>query len=207
MSLFTASLNSGSNGNCYYIGNSREAVLIDAGISCRETERRMLRLELSMARVKAIFITHEHSDHIKGLEVLSRKHRIPVYITERTKTSGRLNLESDLVQTFDFYKPVTIGNLEVTAFPKRHDAANPCSFLISGNDTTIGVLTDIGSACEHVIANFKKCHAAFLEANYDTKMLDEGRYPYYLKNAFREGMATYRTKRRWRSLRSIALRL
>ena len=84
MSLFISSLNSGSNGNCYYIGNQEEAVLIDAGISCRETEVRMSRLGLQMKRVKAIFISHEHSDHINGVHKLSKKHKLPVYISEDT---------------------------------------------------------------------------------------------------------------------------
>ena len=78
MTLYIASLNSGSNGNCYYVGNDKEAVLIDAGIPCRETERRMRRLGLSLSTVKGIFISHEHDDHIRGLEVLSKRYQIPV---------------------------------------------------------------------------------------------------------------------------------
>lgn len=81
MSLFIASLNSGSSGNCYYVGNQNEAVLVDAGISCREIEKRMANLELTMDKVKAIFISHEHTDHIKGVDKLARKHHLPVYIT------------------------------------------------------------------------------------------------------------------------------
>ena len=89
MSLFIASLNSGSNGNCYYIGNGEEAVFIDAGISCRETELRMKRLGLSMSRVKAIFISHEHSDHISGVSQLVAKYQIPVYFSQTTlKNAG-----------------------------------------------------------------------------------------------------------------------
>ena len=84
MSLQIASLNSGSNANCYYIGNDKEAVLIDAGLSCRDTERRMKRLDLDTSMVKAIFISHEHSDHIAGLRVLSKKYNLPVYITNNT---------------------------------------------------------------------------------------------------------------------------
>ncbi len=80
MSLYIASLNSGSNGNCYYIGNDNEAVLIDAGLSCRETEKRMKRLGLWIKKVKAIFVSHEHTDHIFGIPVLSKKYQLPVYI-------------------------------------------------------------------------------------------------------------------------------
>ncbi|MBA2613931.1 MAG: MBL fold metallo-hydrolase [Bacteroidetes bacterium] len=181
MSLFIASLNSGSNGNCYYIGNSREAVLVDAGISCRETEKRMKRLGLNIEKVKAIFISHEHSDHIKGVEVLSRKFKIPVYITPATLNQSGLYLMPELNKIFSAYKEVTIGGLSVKAFPKFHDASDPYSFIIAGNGVTIGVLTDIGSACEHVVNNFKQCHAVFLEANYDVEMLESGHYPYYLK--------------------------
>ena len=78
MSVFITSLNSGSNGNCYYIGNEQEAVLVDVGISCREVEKRMLRLGLSVKKVKAIFVSHEHSDHIRGISILAKKHDLPV---------------------------------------------------------------------------------------------------------------------------------
>jgi len=88
MSLYITSLNSGSNGNCYYVGNEHEAVLIDVGISCRETETRMKRLGLSMHKVKAIFVSHEHSDHIRGIAVLAKKYRLPVYITPLTLKNG-----------------------------------------------------------------------------------------------------------------------
>src|SRR5579859_1018496 len=84
MPIYITSINSGSNGNCYYVGNDTEAILVDAGISCRETERRMKRLGLSMERVKAIFVSHEHSDHIQGVPVLAKKYRLPIYITEST---------------------------------------------------------------------------------------------------------------------------
>src|SRR6195952_2484018 len=128
MSLFITSLNSGSNGNCYYIGNEREAILVDAGISCRETEARMARLGLSMRKVRAIFISHEHSDHIRGVTVLAKKYQIPVYITPLTMHHGGLTLNDELVSAFFADQPVTIGNLLITAFSKLHDAAHPHSF-------------------------------------------------------------------------------
>lgn len=185
MSLFISSLNSGSNGNCYYVGNNNEAVLVDVGISCKEVEKRMLRSNLSMNKVKAIFISHEHSDHIKGVQVLSKKYSLPVYITSLTLKNSRLVLEDHLINSFKGYEPIKIGGLAVTPFPKRHDASDPFSFIVEGNGVKIGVLTDIGSACQHVIENFKQCHAAFLEANYDEGLLESGYYPYYLKQRIR----------------------
>ena len=185
MSLYISSLNSGSNGNCYYIGNQHEAVLIDAGLSCRETEMRMERSGLSFSKIKAVFITHEHSDHTRGVSVISRKYKIPVYITAETHRSGRLRLESHLVRHFNPYSPINIGGLSVNAFPKQHDASEPHSFTVTCNGITVGVLTDVGSICEHVKLNFSKCHAAFLEANYDEDMLENGSYPVYLKKRIR----------------------
>jgi len=188
MSLFVASLNSGSNGNCYYIGNDSEAVLVDAGISCRETERRMKRLGLPIQKVKAIFISHEHSDHINGIAVLSKKYKLPVYITPATLSSSRLQLEHSLVASFKAYEPVNIGSITVSAFPKFHDAAHAHSFTIACREVTVGVFTDIGIACKHLTDHFSKCHAAFLETNYDEEMLQNGRYPYHLKRRISGGL-------------------
>src|SRR5271156_2019036 len=109
MSLFTASLNSGSNGNCYYIGNESEAVLVDAGISCRETEKRMRRIGLKMELVKALFISHEHGDHIRGVESMANKYHLPVYITTPTLHHGKLRVSKDQIFDFKAYEPVTIG--------------------------------------------------------------------------------------------------
>jgi phosphoribosyl 1,2-cyclic phosphodiesterase len=187
MSLFITSLNSGSNGNCYYIGNEQEAILVDAGISCRETEKRMLRLGLSMKKVKAIFISHEHSDHINGVTVLAKKYQLPVYITQPTLIGGKLNIEQHLVFSFVAFKAISIGELLITAFPKFHDASNPHSFIIAFGDIKVGVFTDIGSVCGNLVHHFRQCHAAFLEANYDDEMLDNGGYPYHLKRRIRGG--------------------
>ena len=187
MALYITSLNSGSNGNCYYVGNQKEAVLVDVGISCRETEKRMQRLGLSMQKVKAIFISHEHSDHIRGLTVLAKKYQLPVYITPATMQYGRLFLDEHLVKPFRSYEPVQIGDLSVTAFPKFHDAAEPHSFVVSCRDVKVGVFTDIGAPCNHLIKHFKQCHAAFLEANYCEQMLAQGSYPYHLKRRISSG--------------------
>jgi phosphoribosyl 1,2-cyclic phosphodiesterase len=182
MSLCIASLNSGSNGNCYYVGNNNDAVLIDAGISCRETEKRMLRLGLSIKNVRAIFISHEHDDHVYGIETLSKKYNIPVYITEATLHNCRFKIRHDLIQHFSSNDRIRTGSLTVKAFAKLHDACDPHSFIIhNDDDICIGVFTDIGKACEQVIYHFKQCNAVFLEANYDDAMLAAGNYPYFLK--------------------------
>ena len=181
MPLQIASLNSGSNGNCYYIGNDNEAIIVDAGISCRETEKRMKRLGLKIDKVKAIFISHEHGDHIKGVETLSSRFHLPVYITPTTHKYGKLQIHRDFLKYFVSHETIMIGNLAITGFPKFHDAADPHSFVITGKGITVGVFTDIGNACEQVKKYFSRCHAAFLEANYDEEMLMNGKYPFYLK--------------------------
>ncbi len=188
MSLTLASLNSGSNGNCYYVGNADEAVLIDAGISCRETERRLKRLGLTIEKVKAIFITHEHNDHISGLHRLIKRHNIPVYVSLATRQSFSLEWSIKLSHSFSTYQPVNIGALSVTSLPKYHDAADPHSFLITHQNTTVGVFTDMGRVCQHLVNNFKQCHAAILESNYDEEMLERGGYPQHLKNRIRGGL-------------------
>lgn len=181
MSLFISSLNSGSNANCYYIGNNKEAVLIDAGLSCRETERRMKQLGLSIERVKAIFVSHEHSDHITGVPGISKKYRLPVYITGATLANSNIPIEPQLVNDFKKNKPVKIGDLSVIPFRKSHDAADPHSFIVSGHGISIGIITDIGYACKQVIKYFGQCQAAFLESNYCAEMLANGNYPWHLQ--------------------------
>lgn len=187
MSLFITSLNSGSNGNCYYVGNAEEAVLIDVGISCREVEKRMNRLGLNIQKVKAIFVSHEHSDHIKGIAVLSKKYQLKVYITPLVLKSSNIEIESHLTASFKALEKICVGGLCITSFPKMHDACDPYSFMISYLGINVGVFTDIGMACENLTQHFKQCHAAFLEANYDEEMLQNGNYPYHLKKRISGG--------------------
>lgn len=184
MSLYVASLNSGSNGNCYYIGDEESVVLVDVGISCREVERRMSRLGLMLSKVKAIFVSHEHSDHIRGVPVLSKKYNLPVFITPGTLTRCK-GIREELIRPFSSFESIPVDQLTVTAFPKWHDAVNPHSFIIKNQQVTVGVFTDIGAPCEEVKKYFRSCHAAFLEANYDEKMLSIGRYPLRLKERIR----------------------
>lgn len=186
--LFITSLNSGSNGNCYYVGNETEAVLIDAGISCKETEIRMARLGLSMSKVKAIFISHEHSDHIRGVCVMAKKYQLPVYITQGTLINCKFSkLKADLIYHLSSHETIQVGSLRIKAFPKLHDAIEPHSFLVSCGETRVGIFTDLGAVCEELTDHFKQCNAAFLEANYDEDMLNNGNYPYYLKRRISGG--------------------
>jgi phosphoribosyl 1,2-cyclic phosphodiesterase len=187
MGLAIASLNSGSNGNCYYVGNEREAILIDAGISSSETDRRLRRLGLNPKKLSAIFITHEHSDHIKGLRSLIKKYKLPVYVTNKTLENGRLKIRDLYIRKFSPFVPVVVGGLSIIALPKHHDACDPHSFVVSCNHINVGIFTDTGSPCKNLIHHFKQCHAAFLETNYDDEMLENGSYPHALKNRIRGG--------------------
>ena len=147
----------------------------------------MHRLGLNMQKVKAIFVSHEHTDHISGVRVLSKKYKLPVYITHATRRFGRLKLQEHQVTSFTAHEPIIIGDLLITPFPKFHDAADPYSFIVSCDKIKVGVFTDIGTPCENVIHHFKQCHAAFLETNYDDTMLEKGSYPYFLKSRIRGG--------------------
>ena len=181
MRLFVCSLNSGSNGNCYYVGSDTEAVLVDAGLSCRETEKRMQQVGLDMSCVKAIFISHEHTDHISGLSAITGKYGLPVYATKKTARHFKEIISGGLFRGLDEEGIVTLGDLRISWFSKSHDADDPVSFTISHKGIHVGVYTDIGSVCSRLVSHFKNCHAAFLEANYDNDMLMNGNYPVYLK--------------------------
>lgn len=187
MGLSLASLNSGSNGNCYYIGSSTDAVLVDAGLNAAETLRRMKHLGISTGLLRGIFISHEHTDHIRGLASLSATLDVPVYINEKTRLAIKLRLRRQQVITLRAGEPVQLGTLEVLPFSKTHDAADPVSFLIRHGQITAGVFTDIGRICAEVKRRFSECHAAILESNYDPDMLRDGPYPAVLKNRISGG--------------------
>ncbi len=188
MSLYTASINSGSNGNCYYISNGQDAVLVDAGLSCRETELRMTKMGLNVAKVRGIFITHEHRDHTKGAQLLSRKYNIPVYLNHKTHYASHLKFKPELYRRITDEEVIEINGITVTGFSKLHDAVDPCSFIVSYAGVTVGVFTDIGAVCDNMRRYMPQCHAAYLEANYDEEMLENGRYPPILKNRIRGGL-------------------
>ena len=174
-------LASGSNGNCYYIGNERDAVLVDAGISSKQILIRIKEAGLDASKISGIFVSHEHSDHVRGVRVLSRQLGVPAWFSQGTFNTLRETERPELTNIFIPGKPVTSCSITIHPFLKNHDAAEPCSFRIEHDDWHIGVFTDIGEACTQVKNHLRKCHALFLETNYDEKMLWEGSYPYVLK--------------------------
>jgi len=172
---------SGSNGNCYYIGTEREAILVDAGISRRQIMKRMKEMRLDINKVTAVFISHEHSDHIRGLRVLCDMHGIKAYLTRDTLQKAHKNYHPKTAHVFKAGDTIQLGAFKVHSFAKKHDAIDPTSFRIEIEGQNIGVMTDIGEACQHVKTHLAACDIVFLESNYDEQLLEEGPYPYYLK--------------------------
>ncbi|MFA9389130.1 MAG: MBL fold metallo-hydrolase [Prolixibacteraceae bacterium] len=179
---------SGSNGNCYYIGNEREAILVDAGISCKQLLERMAVRELDPTKLKAIFITHEHVDHIRGTRVLSKKLNIPAFFTYGTWNNAHKSSKPLHYRFVHIDQALQLGEITIHPFAKNHDASEPVSFRIEIDQVNVGVMTDIGSVCENVIHHLKMCQAVFLESNYDEKMLMEGPYPWPLKKRVASAM-------------------
>lgn len=172
---------SGSNGNCYYIGTEDEAILIDVGINRKQVLLRMEEMGLDPRKVKGVFISHEHADHTRGIRVLSKALKVPAYMTKGTFDNTWNPNRPGLYGLFEPGRPVKLGAFMIHPFLKNHDAANPCSFTVEVEGKYIGVMTDIGSTCERVHNHFNICDAVFLESNYDEDMLNNGNYPYHLK--------------------------
>jgi len=179
--LKIASIASGSNGNCYYLENDNDAILVDAGISAKQIVNRMANLGLSMSKVRGVFVSHEHTDHVCGVDVLSRKYSVPVFMTQKTYSSYGKIIKDSLLNVFYPGKQVTLGKIHINPFLKSHDAAEPCSFSVSSERWNIAVMTDIGLKCSNVISHIKDADAIFLESNYDEHMLQKGSYPTFLK--------------------------
>jgi len=178
---------SGSNGNCYYIAKGDTAILVDAGINNKHIHLRMHNLGIIPTQIKAVFITHEHTDHIRGLSVFVKKYNIPVYITQGSYDGTRLHLPGHLVHIITPDAVTEIGEMKIYGIPKYHDAKEPCSFLISDGTHNIGVLTDIGRPCSNVQHVIKHADVLLLESNFDEEMLRNGRYSYFLKNRISSG--------------------
>ena len=175
-------LASGSKGNAIYISNGTVAVLIDAGLSGIEIARRLQSKGLSPDDLDAIIVSHEHSDHIQSVGVLSRRHNLPVYMNAKTQQAAASQL-GDISQSINFEcgTPFKIKTLTIHPFSLSHDARDPVGFAVSQNGSKVGIATDLGIATAMVKEHLKQCNLLILEANHDPVMLIEGPYPWPLK--------------------------
>ena len=177
---------SGSSGNSTYIGDDTTHILIDAGISARRIEKGLEKADISPADLDAIFVTHEHTDHISGLGVLSRKYNIPIYATAGTvrgiQTCRSVGLiDGDLYQIIDRNGTETVGSLTVNIHPISHDAADPVCYRVSDGACAAAVATDMGCYDESIVEFLTGLDILLLESNHDINMLQVGSYPYVLK--------------------------
>lgn len=175
-----ASLGSGSRGNATLVEWPGGTLLIDCGFSAREAEARLRRLGLSPAALSAILVTHEHTDHIKGVAALARRYQLPVYMTLGTRQSRDFGILPDL-RLIETAASFNIDELLVTPISVPHDAREPVQFIFQHQQCRLGLLTDLGSIPPHVEAAYQDCDALILEANHDSTMLASGPYPASLK--------------------------
>mgnify|MGYP003385682098 CR=1 FL=1 len=180
MSLALASLGSGSRGNATLIRSPNALLLVDCGFTIKETERRLQILGHQPQDLDAILVTHEHSDHIKGVGPFARKYKIPVYLTHGTGQYHGLNNVANLHQ-INIQRAFSIAGIEVTPVAVPHDAREPCQFVFRYQNKTAGVLTDLGSITPHVAEQYQHCDALMLECNHCSQMLAMGPYPMSLK--------------------------
>ena len=179
-----ASLGSGSKGNATLIesglNNKDTRILLDCGFSVVETEKRLLRIGREASDITAIVITHEHSDHVIGAGRLSRKYKIPVWLTVGTSHACK---DTDYIEThyIDSHTDFSIGDILLNPFPVPHDAREPCQFVFSDGVSRLGIVTDLGSYTPHILNCLDKLDGLLLECNYDQEMLLNGSYPRSLK--------------------------
>lgn len=184
--LSVSVLASGSRGNATYLSDGRTAILIDAGLSGVEIQRRMARKGLDPSDLDAILVTHEHADHISGVGVLSRRFGLTVYINEGTRqASGSALGKLSGIYPFLCGHAFAIGSLAIHPFSISHDAEDPAGFTISCDGAKVGVATDLGIATGVVKTHLKACDILILEANHDPQMLIDGPYPWPLKQRIR----------------------
>ncbi len=184
MELNFCSLSSGSSGNCYYIGNGFHGILIDAGISASSIRKFLKDMNISMQSIMGVLITHNHSDHIKGLEVLTRKNSLPAFTTRNIWESiqGPKNkISKDCIREIPLQQRFHLAGFDIEAFPLYHDAPETIGFHICVTGKKITVVTDLGHICQTAATYIKEANLLVIEANYDEQMLLNGSYPYYLK--------------------------
>lgn len=176
-------LNSGSNGNAVYVESHKSgtAVLLDCGISRTKIESRLKVHGRYLNSVKAVFITHEHRDHIHGLDVVSKIYRPKIYLTERTYKNIRNRRSVSEFHFLTHIDTVHINDLTVDVFPKNHDAADPIFLQVTSGKKRFLYATDLGTHNEHLLRLLPHADAIMMESNYDHEMLINGGYPEVLK--------------------------
>lgn len=177
------SLYSGSSGNCSLVQTNTTKILIDAGESAKKIGEALEKINIEPSSINAILVTHEHSDHVKGLGVFSKKFKIPVYANIETWNSmpkQKEKMDNDNIHTFSFDK-FSIGNIDIKPFSIPHDAANPCGFSFYHDNKKMSIATDIGHMNKEVINNLSNSSFLLLEANYEPEVLKCSSYPYILK--------------------------
>ena len=187
MSCFqVAVLASGSKGNATVMRCESGMVLVDAGISCRRIAQGMQKLGLHPENLDAVFITHEHIDHVKGLETFAKKYPVPIYASRGTwqgirQTLPRLDLKLCNRQVLAPQTEITLGGLQVRSFSVSHDALEPAGYLFRSKGHVFGYVTDTGYVSDVVKRELEGAEVLVIESNHDVRMLEAGRYPYYLK--------------------------
>ncbi len=184
MPLTFCTLASGSKGNCLYVSAGEGALLIDCGLSARETLARLEAQGLSANAIKAIVITHEHVDHVRGVRVLAKRLRVPAVATEATWAAAR---DTDAVRHVPMSagRALELAGIKVHPFSVPHDAADPVGLVLSVGGMRLGVATDLGAPTGLVRQRLAGCQALVLEHNHDPQMLAEGSYPPWLKQRVR----------------------
>ncbi len=180
------SIASGSSGNCIYVGSDNTHILIDAGISAKRIVKGLEDMDIKPDELSGILVTHEHSDHIQGIGVLSRKYHVPIYSTAGTGKgilgySSLGKFDEELLHSIECDKEFKLGDIEIEGFRISHDANEPCAYVAKNNGKKVAVATDMGVFDEYTVDHLKGLDALLLEANHDVKMLQVGTYPYYLK--------------------------
>jgi phosphoribosyl 1,2-cyclic phosphodiesterase len=175
-------LASGSSGNCFFVNEGSSSILIDAGISAKQIVERLNVINKNPKTIKGIFISHEHSDHVRGIDVFARKFNIPIFATGGTIKHSFLCSDEKLINQIFPEKVFNFSGFKVIPIKKSHDAQEPVSFMIQDSrKKTLSVLTDVGFACNKVIKAISLSDSLILESNHDVEMLESGKYPYVLK--------------------------
>ncbi len=183
MAVSLTVLASGSRGNSTVLSGGRTRLLVDAGLSCRETLRRMRRAGEDPGALDGILISHEHSDHNSGVAVLSRTLNLPVYVSEATYHSWSRHNENGL-QRVEFFAPgrrFQVGDIQVEPFTIPHDSADPVGFSFRAEGIKIGIVTDLGYVPASVADHVRGCDLLMVESNHDLEMLRGGPYPWQVK--------------------------